>query len=104
MITVLASVGRRRRRALPWLCLALLLGACTGRAPDLSGGMARPAQFEALSAIQGFEVQGRLRSGLVAGATLHWLQAGEHFTLQLAGPLGSGALRLEGTPQDVSIR
>lgn len=37
-------------------------------------------------------------------ASLRWTQEGEHFRIRLSGPLGQGALRLQGRPGSVQLR
>jgi outer membrane lipoprotein LolB len=88
-------------------CLSLLLSACSlfrTPAPEIGDGSGWAAQRNALAQIHGFEMQGRLRSGLVSGASINWLQDGERFEAYLAGPFGSGALALSGNPVWVRVR
>ena len=93
-----------------WPLLFLGLAGCTGARPspqlDAAGvDRAWSDRRQQLAGIQGFDAQGRIavKGGGLAGA-LSWQQRGEHFRLRLAGPLGVGALLMEGTPQQASLR
>ena len=96
-----------------WLPIvaALLLAACaTPRAPqtappDAARTQAWIAHHAALSEISGFRISGRVSSDAATGsARLNWSQDGERFSARAAGPFGSGAVGLSGTPQAVRIR
>lgn len=36
--------------------------------------------------------------------SVDWVQTGEHYTIELSGPLGQGAVTLEGSPGEVTLR
>lgn len=96
-----------------WLPIvaALLLAACaTPRAPqtappDAARTEAWIAHHATLSEVSGFRISGRVSSDAATGsARLSWTQEGERFSARAAGPFGSGAVGLSGTPQAVRIR
>lgn len=96
-----------------WLPLAaaLLMAACaTPRAPqtapaDAARTEAWIAHHAALAEINGFRLSGRISSDAATGsARLSWTQDGERFSARAAGPFGSGAVGLSGTPEAVRIR
>ena len=82
---------------------ALLLGACStlqGRAPMGNGGEgAWIAHLAQLSTLQAWELDGK--AGFVDGkdsgsGSLDWKQQGDESSLDFRGPLGSGAVHIEG--------
>lgn len=94
------------------LLAAALLGGCaslqqpTVPVPEAPGvNIAWMQRIAQLSALQGFELTGRVavKGGGLSGA-LRWQQQGEYFALRIAGPFGAGALSLQGTPALVSIK
>lgn len=64
---------------------------------------ARKAQLETLDH---WALTGRAAASGSFGlkGSLRWVQRGEHFTLDVRGPFGIGAARLDGTPQRVRVR
>ncbi|MDP3858215.1 MAG: lipoprotein insertase outer membrane protein LolB [Stagnimonas sp.] len=95
--------------ALTTLLLAGCLPAPRPGAPEPAGRAVAEAAWDArqeqLRAIDEFQLQGRLavKGGGLSGA-LRWRQQGARFKLRLAGPLGAGALLLEGDDALVSIK
>lgn len=83
---------------LPALLLALL-GACT-QLPTRSGVAWQPPDWNAWS-LRGRVAVHAGEQGWHAG--LHWRQAGDDFHLELTGPLGQGAVRMDGGPQGVTL-
>lgn len=99
---------RAHRSAL--LTLALLTG-CVAQPPlqtpaDATAvGLAWGQRQQQLTAIGGFELSGRVavKGGGLSGA-LRWQQQAEHYRLRIAGPFGAGALAVEGTPAQATIK
>lgn len=96
--------------AVAGLCLASLAACAPLRPPlDSTSTPAIEAAWQqrqkALGDTRGFQALGRVavKGGGLSGS-LSWQQAGEHFSLRIAGPFGAGALSMEGTPALVSIR
>lgn len=60
---------------------------------------------QSVRALEGFQLEGRVAAGGQPGsAQLRWTQSPEGvFDIRVAGPLGSGSLRLRGTSQQVLI-
>ena len=90
--------------------LGILLSACQTAtiAPEPSNAVAGSlweSRLESLSAISHFELRGRIASNSLGGgsADLSWTQSGDHFQVSLSGTLGIGAVRIEGTPDDLEI-
>lgn len=96
-----------------WLAAASWLGlaGCTTLQSPSEGvhDPARTAAFEQRRAIlgttQGFQALGRVavKGGGLSGA-LSWQQQGDWFSLRLAGPFGTGATLIEGTPGEVHLK
>lgn len=102
----------RPPRAAALVLVATLLGACAPTAQriepetDRAAVEAAWAQRQALlSATEQFQLQGRLavKGGGLSGS-LRWRQDGPRFNLRLAGPLGAGALMLDGDDRLVAIK
>lgn len=95
--------------ALTAVLLAGCLPAPRPGAPEPSGRAAAEAAWDArrerLQATDEFQLQGRLavKGGGLSGS-LRWRQQGPRFNLRLTGPLGAGALLLEGDDALVSIK
>jgi outer membrane lipoprotein LolB len=90
------------------LALVLLLLFAVGCAhrlpPETSPWQNRQAQLEA---IHQWQLKGKLGvrvPGDNGSANLHWQQIDESFALDLAGPLGSKRVRIEGRPGEVSLQ
>lgn len=90
---------------------ALLLGGCATWAPAPTvPGVANPGAWQQrlskLDRLDGWTLRGRAGSGGVIGFTgsIRWVQTGQSFVIDVAGPFGAGATRLTGTPQRVEIR
>ncbi|MDR3416453.1 MAG: lipoprotein insertase outer membrane protein LolB [Nevskia sp.] len=90
-----------------------MLGGCATvePAPSLAGNSEQAqrnwdARRAALEQVHDFSLQGRLaESGLVSfGGDLSWIQNGSHFQARFYGPLGVGALAIEGEPGDMEVR
>lgn len=90
------------------LGVALLISGCaTLGGPAQSEAPADwPARQQALGAIASFGLEGRVSArGPVSGsANLLWNQDGSDYSLRLSGPFGAGAVLIEGTPQQATIR
>jgi outer membrane lipoprotein LolB len=87
-----------------------LLSACRSLAPSALPVDELPANWpERRAALQGWQryaIEGRV--AVQAGdegftAALRWAQADERSTLELQGPLGSGAVRFEHSPQQAPL-
>src|SRR5579885_731883 len=90
---------------------ALLLGACStlqGRAPSGAGDEgAWQAHLAQLTTLQGWELSGR--AGFVDGkdsgsGSLDWKQQGDESTLDFRGPLGAGAVHIEGDVRALHVQ
>ena len=90
---------------------ALLLGACStlqGHAPEGSGDEgAWQAHLAQLTTLQDWELSGR--AGFVNGkdsgsGSLDWKQQGEESSLDFRGPLGAGAVHIEGDVRALHVR
>lgn len=94
------------------LVVTLLLSACTQypKQPaqlDASTRVKWTQQAKALEKIQHWQLQGRMgiRSpGRALSATIAWQQNNETFDIQLSGPLGQGALHLNGNPAYMTLQ
>lgn len=90
------------------LAAAFTLG-CAARAPAPSPVEDRVGAWlghhSAVTAVSGFTLEGRVAaSPAPMSGRLLWRQApGGDFDLHLSGPLGSGSLRLRGTPERVRV-
>ena len=100
----------RIARTLVVACL-LALAAC-GTIPQRNpvGATATEALWaqrrNQLAAIAAFSLQGRIAGGGVLGGSgdLNWQQTGDRSQVLFSGALGVGAIRIEGSPDDFSIR
>ena len=95
-------------RSIALLALGLLAGCATTPAPTRNPGAIDAAwvlRQQQLAALRGFEASGRIavKGGGLSGA-LRWQQDGEHFSLRIAGPFGAGALSVQGTPAQATIK
>ncbi len=84
----------------------MLLGACatTAETPLYPGWQARQT---ALSALRDWSVTGRLAlTNEQQGwhASLHWIQQGPAYVIDLIGPLGQGRVRIRGDARTVSLQ
>lgn len=83
------------------LMLALaLLAACASRPP------AGPADAEALAALEHWHVSGKVglrQNGKGNSARLDWRQSDTSYAILLNGPLGLGAIRIEGDASGVTV-
>lgn len=100
------------------LCLASLLicvlgfSGCaiirkpTASAPGIDNGVAWQQRQAKLSDFDNWSMQGRVATGQLLGWTgnLSWRERGEHFDVRLAGPLGAGGMRANGTLEQVEIQ
>jgi outer membrane lipoprotein LolB len=84
------------------LAFMLFIGACSTTPPRAI----QPASVSANSVIQNWQIQGKIGlrgDDFAESAYINWQQCGEQFSIQLNGPLGSGAVRLNGNPQLTTI-
>jgi outer membrane lipoprotein LolB len=89
------------------LCALALLAGCASRAP-LPAAPAPDAWWQhqqGVRAVDAFQVDGRIAAaGRPGSGQLRWVQEADGvFDIRVAGPLGSGSLRLRGTPERVLI-
>jgi len=100
----------RLRTAALTVFAALLVSACetTPKRPINTEFSQRNWEIRrsTLTAVQSFELKGRLaEKGLTGGrGDLNWQQAGERFDVHVSGPLGIGALSINGNPRSVEIK
>ncbi|MCC5887450.1 MAG: outer membrane lipoprotein LolB [Gammaproteobacteria bacterium] len=83
-----------------WLLVCALLLGCTTLPPAEDGEGLRPDDIDR------FIIEGKVAWVHPEGrgnANLTWQQDGENFDLLLTGPLGQGAVRLEGNAEAVSL-
>ncbi|ABM61767.1 lipoprotein insertase outer membrane protein LolB [Halorhodospira halophila] len=99
--------GRWSPRLLAGLLAALVLSGCALLVPEDE----REAQYEAFleerAELRDWSVAGRaaLRAeGEAVSLSLRWEQRGEVYTINLSGPFGAGAVRIEGQPGRVTLR
>lgn len=92
------------------LLACLLLAACQTvpvppAAPDAQQQAAWEARLRRLTVIDRFDLKGRIASTSLGGgsADIAWKQDADHLQISLSGALGVGALRIEGTPDDLVI-
>lgn len=94
-------------KTLPWrtgpLLLLSLLQACSSlqTTPSPSARV-----FKANSALQSWQLSGKIGIKTSQGADsayLNWQHCGEHFVIRLNGPLGTGAAKLVGDDQQVTL-
>jgi outer membrane lipoprotein LolB len=89
---------------------ALLLAGCSGGPvkPDLDRQAAQQAwtaHAAALTQINQFTLSGRLASGAGVSGTLNWQQQADgSFNMHLSGPLGAGAMTINGTEKLVHVK
>lgn len=81
--------------------LALALNACS-LMPPAAEPQSVLRDEQARGALRQWTLKGRA-STLEERASLRWRQNDQHFDLLLRGPFGLGGLRIEGTPQVVSV-
>ncbi len=89
-----------------------MLGGCAviHKPPEQQAGVADSAAWQAhkqaVGQLDRWALQGRVASGKLLGWTgnLNWRQRGQHFAVRLAGPLGAGGLRANGTLKRVQVR
>lgn len=91
----------------PALWVIALLAGCASRAP-LPAAPAPDAWWthqQGVRAVEAFQVDGRIAAaGRPGSGQLRWVQdADGAFDIRVAGPLGSGSLRLRGTVEQVLI-
>lgn len=93
-----------------WLLLAtvLLLSACSRQPARLTAD--RPADWDlrqkALTALDTWDLNGRIAVTLEkngGSASLVWQQRADTYSIQLFGPFGKGAVKLQGGPEGVSM-
>lgn len=92
-----------QRLALP--LLLLLTVGCAHRTPLAPTDW--DSQQSQLERIYHWQVKGKLGvriPGDNGSANLHWQQQGDEFSLDLAGPLGSRRVSIQGHPGEVSLR
>lgn len=83
-----------------WLLLMAWLVGCTTLPPAEDGEGLRPDDIER------FTIEGKVAWVHPEGrgnGHLTWQQDGEDFDLLLTGPLGQGSIRLDGSPERVSL-
>ncbi len=92
------------------LFLLLLLPGCalmqTGPATPIGGGNQQAFQAHQLdlAALQSWRVKARMASGVVGwSGNLDWRQQGRDLLLTVAGPLGVGGMRAEGSLDHVRV-
>lgn len=93
------------RFALLVALIAALLASCAAQGPlTKAGGAARTA---ALTRLHNWTAEGRLavnQGQRSWQATFHWHQQGDHYAIDLIGPLGQGQLNIRGGPTGVTLR
>lgn len=100
----------RSRTAVMAVFATLLLSAChtTPKKPINTEFSQRNWEIRrsTLTAVQSFELRGRLAEKGLTGSRgdLTWQQAGERFDVHVSGPLGIGALSINGNPRSVEIK
>ena len=93
------------RRCLAVLILAAALGACA-RLPVASDGMSFTQRRAALEQYDAWEIRGRLAVDTGERgfqASFDWRQRDDALDLSIRGPLGTGALRITGTPDALTV-
>ena len=97
----------RRQIRLSLLIFSVLLGACAAPTGILLPEMPDwPARQAALSGLDHWEFRGRI--GVIAGSDgfngkLHWKQRQDRFDVRVSGPLGAGAIELEGRGRHITL-
>ena len=95
--------GRRYLAGL--IALALLAGCATP--VETATHPAWPARQRALAALRDWSVNGRLAVITAQEGwhvSLHWVQQGPVYNIDLIGPLGQGRVRIQGDAQGVALR
>ena len=93
------------RRSLAVLVFAAALGACA-RLPVASDGMSFTQRRAALEQYDSWEIRGRLAVDTGERgfqASFDWQQRDDALDLSIRGPLGTGALRITGTPDALTV-
>ena len=90
--------------------LLVLSGCSLFTSQEAVQGQGNSAHWQAhkqqIAAIDGWQISGKMgiRAPSDSGsATLFWLQRQDYFDIRLSGPLGSGAARLSGHPDEVLL-
>ncbi len=100
------------KSVLRWLTLAAVLAVLAGcattvppRKPGQPNEAAWQARKAALGKLSRWTMDARAGSGGLFGwsGSLHWVQAGRHFDIRVAGPLGIGAVRIDGVPGSIRV-
>lgn len=94
-----------------WLWLGALLAVLGGCAtvpppkPTQPNRAAWTARKAALGKLSHWTLDARAGSGGLFGwsGSLHWAQAGQHFDIRVAGPLGIGAVLIQGSPGAIQV-
>lgn len=96
------------RAACGALVLVLGLAGCAApRLPALGPAPPAAAHIRAVQAIPGWSLAGRIGLRVDDRAwsgSLRWTQRGAHYRIRFVGPLGQGALDLQGGPGGVELR
>ncbi len=98
---------QRCARYSPWLLVCLLLSACASLDPGPASSLEWREHQQHLATLEGWELQGRLNiRGDNESNTVNivWRQAASSFDISLSGALGSGAVRISGTPELVILQ
>jgi outer membrane lipoprotein LolB len=93
------------RRRLALLCCVAALSACA-RLPVGSDGMSLTQRTAVLGQYDSWDIRGRMavNTGERAfPANFNWQQRGDALELLIRGPLGTGALRISGTPNALTV-
>ena len=90
-----------------WVVLMLLLTACAPMRPQRPVGAALPGEAaQALRCVDRWSLRGRAAfriPGSSGSFRLNWQQQGDRYRLALEGPLGAGAMRIEGDAAEVVV-
>lgn len=99
-----------RRSWIALVVLSLLAGCAIIHKPEqqtagIANGTAWQAHRAALADFDTWSLQGRVATGQLLGWTgnLSWRERAPHFDVRLAGPLGAGGMRAQGTLDQVRI-
>jgi outer membrane lipoprotein LolB len=106
---LLRSADSRGVRSLLGSLLPLIMVASCAVAPSAVPLAQTPwrARQTSLSALQHWEVSGRIavvNEEQGWHASLHWVQQGPYYAIDLFGPLGQGRMNIQGSPQSVSVQ